>query len=61
MARNRYTTCCTIILHAPRLSVNNSCFVQITTQVAEQGGYGKGVESILVKKDPSLPLFVAIA
>jgi len=34
---------------------------QVDAQVAEQGSYGNGVESILVKEDPSLPLFVAIA
>ena len=33
---------------------------QVDTQVAEQGSYGNGVENILVKEDPSLPLFVAI-
>ena len=34
---------------------------QIDAQVVEQDSYGNGVESILVKEDPSLPLFVAIA
>jgi len=34
---------------------------QVDVQVTEQGSYGNGVESILVKEDPSLPLFVAIA
>lgn len=34
--------------------------IQVDSQVAEQGSYGNGVESILVRDDPSLPLFVAI-
>jgi len=34
--------------------------VQVDAQVVEQSSYGNGVESILVKEDPSLPLFVAI-
>lgn len=34
--------------------------MQLSIQSLKHGEYGKGVDDILVKKDSSLPLFVAL-